>query len=240
MLRFAICDDCKTDREEIGKYLNGFFLARNQEISITEYEDGTALSDDYRDGEAMYEMIFLDIFMMHSQGMNIARDIRKYDTKVKIVFATVSTDFAVDSYEVQAFHYILKPVNPEKFTLLIQRFLKEMFADRKQSLLVKNSRRQERISYKDILYIESQNTSIYVHTVDGTVYRLYGKLKDYEEELAGKGFIRCHQSYIVNLKHVRSVEQKFVLNDGTQIPIRRQEVKAMREIYYEYVIETTI
>ena len=241
MIRFAICDDFAEDREFVRKVLTAYFYKRNERIEITEYEEGTVLLDDYADGDTVcFDAIFLDIFMRKSHGMKVAEQLRLYDKNVSIILITTTDEFALAGYGVHAYSYLLKPIESETLVELLDGFVRFFHADRKESLLVKNGTTQERIRYNDIVYLESQTPYVYIHLRDGAVHRISAKLTDVEEELKGRSFTRCHQSFIVNFENVVKVDKVFHMEDGTQVPIRRQEMKAMKEAYYQYVIKTTL
>lgn len=241
MIRFAICDDFAEDRDFIRKVLTAYFHKRNERIEITEYEEGTVLLDDYADADgACFDVIFLDIFMRKSHGMRVAEQLRHYDKQVSIILITTTDEFALAGYGVHAYSYLLKPIKPETLVELLDGFVRYFHGDRRESLLVKNGTTQERIPYNEIVYLESQTPYVYIHLRDGSVHRINAKLVDVERELADRGFVRCHQSFIVNFENVIKVDKVFHMEDGTQVPIRRQEMKAMKEAYYQHVIKTTL
>lgn len=240
MTQIAICDDSNTDRQTLKKMLESYFAKHSQPLKIHEYRNGSTLADDYADGLPLYQMIFLDIFLLDSHGMNIARTIRTYDSDVKIIFFTSSADFAIDSYDVAAFQYLVKPVHPEKLYHTIDRFFYYSNQNKSPCLLVKNGHQTECISYSEILYIESKNSFVIIHTRNAAQFRLYLKLSEVGNMLEQAPFLRCHQSYIVNLNYIRSVHKVFILENGMEIPIRRQNVKQIKELYFDYVIRTTL
>ena len=86
--------------------------------------------------------------------------------------------------------------------------------------------------------MESMNPYVYIYLKDKSVHRIHAKLGDVEKEVAGKSFIRCHQSFIINMSEVQKADKVFHMSDGTKIPIRRSELKELKEKYYQYVIQT--
>lgn len=240
MIQIAICDDSATDRGTLKRMLECYFAKNSQPVDIEEYDNGTVLADDYADGMMLYQLIFLDIFLLDSHGLNIAKTIREFDTDVKIIFFTTSVDFAVESYEVSAFYYLVKPVNEMKLYDIIDRFFLCFHKNPIQSLLVKRGHQTKRLLYSEIFYVESKNSFVIIHAKNGELFRLYLKLSELEKALPPVPFLRCHQSYIVNLNYVRSVNKVFVMIDGTELPIRRQDMKKIKERYFDYVITTTL
>ena len=239
MIQLAICDDSREDRNAIKCILESYFKKRNEEIKTTEYEDGVILLDDYADKSVhFFDIIFLDVFMKKSQGIDVAKKLRSYDKKVSIVLTTGTEDFAMSGYAVHAYGYLVKPVQKEAMNSLLDDFVRYFHCDRKQTLLIKNRNVRERISYGEIIYMESMNPYVYIHLKDGSEHRIHAKLGDVEKEVTGKSFIRCHQSFIINLSEVHKADKVFHMSDGTEIPIRRSELKELKEKYYQYIIQT--
>lgn len=240
MIQIAICDDSDADRRTLKRMLECYFARNSQPFDIEEYDNGTVLADDYADGIMSYQLIFLDIFLQDSHGISIAKIIREFDTDVKIIFFTTSIDFAIESYEVSAFYYLVKPVNEMNLCDVIDRFFLCFHQNPSQSLLVKSGHQTERLLYSEILYIESKNSFVIIHAKNGKQFRLYLKLSELQKILPHVPFLRCHQSYIVNLNYIRSVNRVFVMMDGTELPIRRQDMKKIKDQYFDYVIRTTL
>ena len=94
-----------------------------------------------------------------------------------------------------------------------------------------------RIAYREIEYIESRRNVLLVFLENGEEYRVYAKLDDVEKELKGHGFLRCHQSFIVNMNRVRVAEDDFLMMSGAHIPIRQRGSRAIRDAYFGYLLE---
>lgn len=238
MIRIAICDDEKTQREALRNFLKRYFSGKDYAFALGEYTCGEPLITDYGENTAGYDLIFLDIFMGGIDGMEAARAIRKRDAGVPIIFLTTTPDYALEGYDVRAMGYLLKPLLPDKATALLDYFLRVEYGGTKKTLLVREGARGTRIAYREILYIESRNSKLLVHTVDGQEHRVYRRLDEVERELAGRSFLRCQQSFLVNLAHVCVAEKdSFVLEGGIRIPLRRQSAKQLREAYFGYLLE---
>lgn len=232
VIKIAICDDSKEDRERIKGFLKTYFQQRNEDTELTEYEDGSSLLDDYADKSVtFFDVIFLDILMKKSQGINVAKSLREFDKKVCIVFTTDTGEFAMSGYAVHAYGYLIKPIAKADAFALMDDFVQYYQHESEQIFLIKRRSIQEKVPYKDIIFMESQNPYVYIHLKDKSIHRIHAKLKDVENEVEGKRFIRCHQSFIINLSEVQKADKTFHMSDGTQIPIRRQRVREMKERY---------
>ncbi|MCQ4866638.1 LytTR family DNA-binding domain-containing protein [Pseudoflavonifractor phocaeensis] len=236
VLRIAICDDQPSERELLGRFLRAYFAAHPYEYELTEYAGGEPLVDDYEDGCACFDLIFLDIFLDGILGMEAARSLRRFAPRVPIIFLTASPDYALESYDVRAYGYLVKPLDAGRAGALLERFLREEYDGRQKTLLLREGGRGRRIAYREIECIESRRNVLLVRLDNGEEHRVYARLDDVERELEGHGFIRCHQSYIVNMDRVRTVEDDFLMASGERVPIRQRGAKTIRSAYFEYLL----
>lgn len=107
MLRIAICDDLKSERDMVKGFLRSFFAAVPYEYTLAEYSRGETMVDDYDDGSVDFDLIFMDIFMDGMLGMEAARCLRRYAPHVSIVFLTTTPAYALESYDVYAYGYLV-------------------------------------------------------------------------------------------------------------------------------------
>lgn len=117
------------------------------------------------------------------------------------------------------------------------RFLREECDGRQKTLLIREGGRGRRIAYREIEYIESRRNVLLVRLENGEEHHVYAKLDDVERELADRGFLRCRQSYIVNMDLVRMVRNDFLMASGARIPIRQRGARAIRDAYFEYLLK---
>lgn len=236
MIKIAICDDSDVAIGIIHNFLDNYFSELSIEYNVTEYTRGENLVYDYEEGFADYSLIFLDIFMDKMSGIDVAKNIRRFDDNVKLVFATASKEHMLEGYDVFAFGYVIKPLEIEKLQKICNRFLSEEKNIVYNSLLIKHKRKDIRLNISEIMYIESQNTAVTIHMTDGNTYKIYLKLQDIEDRINDSGlFIRCHQSYIVNMNFVKSVDNSFFMIDGAEIPIRQRERKQIKTEYIAFL-----
>ena len=234
MRRIALCDDVELERHILKELLLVYLEETGEDVSVTEYETGEKLITDAEEGQLTADLLFLDIYMDGMNGMETARKLREMDWKGPIVFLTASPDFAIESYEVEASGYLLKPYDAEKIRELTARILK---TDEKKRLVVK-SRRQYRYPYTDgIRYIDSDRHTVTIHLDDDTEIVSQEKLGDIEERIGEDRFLRCHQSYLVNMDYIRDVQEDFILSDDTRIPIRVRGRKEILDQYYQYFVD---
>lgn len=235
-MRIAICDDNTLDRELITDALQQYFSEKSVTCKLFPYKNGTNLLNAVMDGES-FDLVFLDIYYIEDpqqtniNGMDIARQLRKNGFNGHIVFLTGSADFVFQGYDVGAAAYLLKPHNIREIYQTIDRILKpsniDTFQVRQRSTIIC-------IPYDEILYVESNNSKCILHRLDGSNYTIYKRLKDIETELHDPRFLRCHQSYLVNMDYIQSVDKSFNLTTGDTILIRQRELKHIRDLYLNY------
>lgn len=229
--RIAICDDVEVERFVLKRQLMVYFQTNGREAQIQEYESGESLLADIEEGYIWPDLIFLDIYMGDLNGMDTARKLRDLGVKAPIVFLTASPDFALESYEVEASGYLLKPADEKQTTAILRRLLK---SELRRRISVK-CRRQYRYPFVDeILYLESDRHTVTLHMLDGSVLETTEKLGNLEKKIEDPRFLRCHQSFLVNMDHITDVEEEFLLRNGERVPIRVRGRKDVLDAYNRY------
>lgn len=235
-MRVAICDDNILDRKLIAEALQQYFVEKSISCKLSSYNNGTNLLNAVIEGE-LFDLIFLDTYFEEPtqtgiNGINIAQQLRKNGFNGHIVFLTSSPDFVFQGYDVGATAYLLKPHNIQKIHQTMDRILKPSYADIFQ---VRQRSTITCIPYNEILYVESNNSKCILHRLNGSEHTIYKRLNDIEIELHDHRFLRCHQSYLVNMDYIQSVNKSFNLTTGDTILIRQRELKHIRDLYLNYI-----
>ncbi len=200
-IKIAICDDEPEERHLLSQFIH----KQNINCNITEY----ASPNEFLMGQKAYDLIFLDIGMTYADteldGLALARKIRQeFDIQPMIIFVTGFEEYVYDAFDVEAFQYLLKPVNEERFAEVFKRAvqqIKKLQAEPKQQVIIAPyAGNKKMIPIASIHYIESYNHKIILH-MEHEEIEYYAKISDLEQELAGQ-FYRCHKSYLVNLAYV--------------------------------------
>ena len=223
MRKIAICDDSKLDRQLLKVVIQTYFENNEEEFKIFEYELGDNLLDDIE-----VELLFLDIIM---NGMKIARKLRDIQFKAQIIFLTAHADYAVESYEVYVAGYLLKPYDTNKLTLLLDEVLQRSVQKR---IAVKVKKQHRYLEINDIMYVESDKHVLNIHLKDSRVIQTTEKLSELKKTINSKRFIRCHQSYLVNMDYIKDAKTDFILSNDIRIPIRVRGRKEIIERYHKY------
>lgn len=187
-------------------------------------------------GSGDYDILLLDILMPGINGMQAAHEIRAFDAGVKIVFLTSSPEFAVESYAVKAYDYILKPVSKDKLFYILDAVIAE---EQKplEGLTVKTQSGMARILFSRLAFVEIMNKKLYFHLADGDVQEVTASLAAFEEELLARAeFVKVHRSYIVNLWQVSELGAKeLITHAGKTVPISRLLYGKVREAYMKHL-----
>ncbi len=223
--RIAVCDDVALERDILHDML--------QELSPNAHIVGFSSGEELLLSDMTFDLIFLDIFMGGLNGMETAKKLRERNCRAKIVFLTSSPDYAVESYEVLAFDYILKPIRPER----LESVCKCVFKEEKpiKRIVLRSADGVQEVSVDQLECIESSGHYLVFHLSDKRTIRIYGKLDDMEEKLSDPDFIRCHQSMLVNMHFIARMEDTFLMKSGLVVPYRKRGVKTIREQYEAFL-----
>ena len=233
MMRIAVCDDRPEQLEQIHKEILAW-NGRTAEVEVCCYDNGDALLNDHH--AAPFDIVFLDVIMPLLGGMEIAKEIRRSDLLVKLVFLSVSSEYAVDAFGVKASNYLLKPVVPAK----LHQCLDELYAQSEamgRRIYIKGVGSLHRVPVRNIEYIESQNKRILFVLSDGQTILSCEPLYAYEEKLTMKdGFFKCSRSFIVNINHIDTFTHKEIrTHSGARIPISRSCHREFESAYLSYL-----
>ena len=230
-MRIAICEDNEIHRDILEHMLNRYFSERPIPFELVPYQYGMNFLYDMEEG-AYFDMAFLDIYMEDSMGNQIAHKLRAMGYQGEIVFLTASSDFAIEGYDVDASGYLLKPLDYGKLEMVMDRITRNIAPSTYQ---IRHRTTVTKLAYHEILYIESNNSKCILHTESGESYTVYKTLNTIEKELGDRRFLRCHQSFLVNMDHIKQIGKQFLLSNGDYVPIRQRGVKAVRQAYIDYI-----
>ena len=170
--------------------------------------------------ENLVDLLLLDINLPDLNGMEFAKS---YTPMPAVIFTTAYSDYAVQSYEVSAIDYLLKPFSFQRFQEAIGKFIDrqnkpEPVPEDTDFMLVKADYKMYKINYADLLYIEGQHEYVSFYTPQKRITALYA-LKNLEETLPADRFIRVHKSYIVAISKIKEIQQNTIRIADASIPI---------------------
>lgn len=237
MIKIAICDDNQDELFQLNETLISYQNTKHDslKINIDTYNNGLDLIDALSRG-IKYDLIFLDIMMPLSNGIEIAKEIRKYDKTIRIVFLTSSPDYALESYDVKAYSYILKTKIPDKIYQLMNDFLEESNLLSSDFFIIKTKNGIVKIYYNNIEYIEVSGRKVYVHMSTNSYHEIFSTLNHIEAQLlVFENFIKVHRSYIVNLNYIKKLYEKEIITiNNIRIPVSKTNYSDVKKRYLNY------
>ena len=238
MFKIAFCDDDLSVLKELSVLTDKYRVERNQDITYAAFHSPVELLAEVERGVRL-DIVFLDVLMPGQDGISTAREIRRYDTSVKIIYLTSSAEYAVDSYSVGAYFYQLKPIWQESFYRLMDSVLSECRRNEENSLILRSSIGITRLDLNKLQYCEVTGRTLLFHRKDGEVLESIGKLDELSEQLKNYDcFIRCHRSYLINMDYVQNISNKAVtMEDGTQIPIPHGKYSELKDKFFAYFFQ---
>ncbi len=229
-MRIAVCDDCTEDALSLKKYL------ANHEVSV--YSGADSLLADIENKKIKYDLYLLDIFMDESMnGIELAERLRKIQEEAAICFVSTSDEFYREAYDLYAIQYLIKPIQEETLHKLLCKVEKILARNNEKKLVYSWWGKSGSIPYGKIRYISSSGHTLSIYCTDGSIQESTGKLNDLEHRVCGDIFMRCHQSFIINMYHVEGISGTDLIVAGGRIPVSRRYYDGVRKRYREILFE---
>lgn len=226
-MKIAICDD----EANIRNLLRQKIAERPEDANITEFSDGSGLLA----SKDNFDVIFLDIEMPRTDGMETAAKLREKGVCSLMIFLTSHDEFMRDAFKVKAFRFLSKPVAEKELNEALDEAEKELASQNK--LIIEQRGRIYEIRLADVLYIEAYGDGTYIYDSSGNVYDSKKQLRQWEGELSEHSFFKIHKSYIVSLAQVIKIEGNEVTLSGLKKPltVSRRNLSAFKEAYLNFV-----
>ena len=231
MIHIAICDDEKHMSNHIRAMASDFFRKKNREICFRTFSSGEELLS--YDGQI--DICFLDIQMKGMDGMETARKLRASKFRGFLIFITVLKEMVFQSFEVQAYDYLVKPVDEKQFGKTMERLYASMQNASEDSLLVQKGYEGRIIREDEIVFCEIIDRKIYLNLTSGEVVDYYERIEHLESKLDSH-FFRCHRSYLINLKHLKGYKNGTAyMDNGKEVPVSRLRSKEFSGVVLQYM-----
>lgn len=234
-MKIGILEDEKEVAQKISGYVQKFFDDRGENVQIFSYSDAFTLLENY---QADMDVLFMDIQMNLMNGMEAATRIRQNDPHVLIVFVTNLAQYAVEGYAVNAFDFILKPVDYNGFAMKLDRICKELgHRNRGEFINIKTKTGIIRLDISEIAYVEVRKHDLIYHA-NGEEFCARGTLKSVTQELEKHYFSLCNNCYLVNLAYVRKVNKTIILSTGDELFVSQGKRKQFMSELAKYMGDT--
>ena len=230
----AICDDLEGERVSLARMVQAYARSHEVSVQLRLFSSGESLLAALQEqGPGSIQLIFLDIYMPGLSGVEAARRIRSMDSNVALIFATTSQDHGMDSFEVRASDYLVKPFQEENVAASLDWFFSHI-PEPLRLLSVYSEGEWQQIALSSILYVDVYGHQARVHTLRGELVTRRG-LDDLELAIDSRDFLRCHRSFLVNLNHVQSVEgSDFRMDDQSLVPISSANLAQVRRQFIDW------
>ncbi len=233
MIHIAICDDEKYMLDNMKKIISQFFKRKNIKIIILQFLNGEELLK-YKE---KIDILFLDIQMKNKDmnGMEIARKLRNHKFQGFLIFITVLKEMVFESFEVQAYDYLVKPIEEKRFEKTMERLLLSIQDNKEANLLIQKGYESNIIAFNDIVFCEIIDRKIYLHLVTSQVIDFYDRIENLETKLDSR-FFKCHRSFLINLKYLKSYKSGVAyMENGEEIPVSRLRSKEFSNVILQYM-----
>lgn len=235
-MTIAVCDDELYICESIAQYIHILY----PNAAVVTFADGESLLA-YKQP---IDIVFLDIQMQPVSGMEAARELRRRGSDVTIIFVTALEEYVYEAFDVNARHYLLKPIDKVKFSEVLRRAVDERETrlthqtQEEPFLNVKQKNLTRRVCLRDIYYFEVSNRKVIIHMETETI-EFYGRLSELEQTL-GEDFVRCHRAYIVNMRWICKYNAAAIwLENGACVPLAKPKYADFVKGYMRYTMKCT-
>ncbi|HPF56385.1 MAG TPA: LytTR family DNA-binding domain-containing protein [Clostridiales bacterium] len=230
-MRIAICDDNPVQAGNLQKIVSGWIDQRGLRACVSKYPSAEAFLFEYAENMSV-DILLLDILLSGMNGVELARRVRESDAHPQIVFISAYSDFVADGYDVDALHYLMKPIEPEKLCEVLDKAVKSL-SKAEPSVMLETEEGIVRLLEKDIIYAEAFSHIVCVKCICGDL-TVKTPISELETQL-GESFVRCHRSYLVGLRHIRQITRTdVILDDGGKLPLSRRNYDAVNRKFISF------
>lgn len=238
MLNVGICDDSPMDIEILSSFISSFTIDNNFYFKIHKFSSGAALIDAH--AKRHMDVIFLDIEMPGRSGMDIAKQLRMDgNDDVLIIFVTSYPEYMQDSFDVQPFHFLSKPLTMDRVSNVLSLIMKRYNHSHVTRLIADDHGQKRLVTINNIIYMQTlkgeKNCLRYV-LVDG-YFTGHGTIQEWEDELKNNNFICPCRGFLVNIKHIATFgRNEITMNNGEIIPISRRKLTQLQSLFANRII----
>ncbi len=225
-MNILICDDIPEETDKLKALLSE---AGNHPIAFNCGEDVL----EYISEGGSADVCILDIVMPKMSGVKLAGHLRRMNWDGRIVFLSTSKEYGPESYQVQAFDYLLKPPTAESVEVMLQKLEDAGKSTDTKGLMLKTGGTVRSVLFRDIAYVEAMQHNVIYHLADGREVEIYATFANAAEEILKESrFIRCHRSFIVNMDKIVSITRsEITMQDKQIIPVSRLYADAKRRYF---------
>ncbi len=231
-MKIAICDDMLVLHRTLKQLLEKYAIPRNLDFIYDEFINGRDLLASKID----YDIIFMDYQMDGIDGLETSRRLRKNNINSAIIFLTSNQQIIFEAFEVNAYRFLVKPINEEKLFAALDDYLASI--NDSCYIILKTEEGNKKINVNDIIYTEASGKYCYIRTVSDSI--MFKKtLSEFEEMLSNDSFFRCHRTYLVNLRHIAShTATEVIFDNNERALISKNKRTAFKNAFVDYIKRT--
>lgn len=230
MIKIAICDEDSGNRKTISD-LSLKSLFDTIEVVFLFYENGMQIIDEVLVGSFDADLLITDVVLPGINGIKTVSFLRKFGLKTEVIFISEAIEYSMKGYQLHAFAFIRKPISVMEFEAVMRRYVEEKIQQSRDYLQVAIRGSFHKINLKKVMYFESAGRKIRAVGKEETT-EFYQKMDQLEEQLERDGFLRIHQSYIVNTLYVSFANASVImLTGGIQLPVSKRYVNRTKEAF---------
>lgn len=228
-MKIAICDDEPIMQRELKRQLDKYAQKRNMIFQYVYYKSGSELTAGYFEAD----LLFLDYQMEGLDGLETARKLRAERNQTPIIFLTSFPHIVFDTFEVNAYRFLLKPIDAEKLSSALDDFLTDQDDDK--YIVIKENEVSRRINIDDIIYAEASDKYCFIRTTEeGFLYKK--TLSELEAQLPEDRFFRSHRTYLVGFRHILSHSDNTILLDNQEkAVISKLKSTPFKKAFQDYI-----
>ncbi|MGB4659786.1 MAG: LytTR family DNA-binding domain-containing protein [Mobilitalea sp.] len=230
-MKLAVVDDDSKATDLLDSYIKRFEKESNMTIKVSVFHNPNDFLTNYSKD---YDLVLMDIEMPGLNGIETAKELRRMDPRVVLMFITNMAQYAINGYEVEAVDFVIKPVSYPDFVLKIQKAMRYIARNQDKKLTLNTQEGVVNLLVSDICYIEVMRHYLIYHTTNGN-YTVRGVMKEIEENLVKYHFVRSNHCYLVNLKYVESINGSIVKVGGDDLQVSRNKKNEFLMEFARYV-----
>lgn len=241
-MRIAICDDERACLDQVLSIANEYVKDRPEHhLSITSFSHPEDLLES-AEKLGGYDIYILDVVMPHMNGIKLGTNLRGHGYDGKIIYLTSSEEFALDSFRVRAFDYLIKPIEKPVFYKVVDDALASIAAIKDKSIVVKTKSVSVKLNYEQILYVELSKRVLRFQVKGGKSVESTHIRTTFSEAVselaADKRFAYCGASTLVNLNRIAQINSEAaVFDDGSALYLSPKNCRELRSVWTSYLFE---
>ena len=236
-LNIAICDDDSNICNLLHNIITTFQFQNNIDFHVHTFQSGNALLNKCKTDES-FHVIFLDIELSDSNGLEIAKQIRKSNRYVKIIFVSSHPEYSISSFSVHPYYFVTKPFTNEAVMKLLSEVLYDIQASKLLYTIIDTSGGQQSVNLHDVIYLFTIDSKkeIIGFSLGKKKINAKGTIKSWNQKLCSYGFTICYQGYLINLAHIHYITSDQVIMDTMeQLPLKRSLRSEIQKLYLNQV-----